>query len=53
MAVRTPRVPLTDMRDAIRRIERYTRGQTAASFARNEMVRDAVERRIEIISEVS
>ena len=53
MAVRTPRVPLTDMRDAIRRIERYTRAQTAASFAKNELVRDAVERCIEIISEAS
>jgi uncharacterized protein with HEPN domain len=51
MAVRTPRVPLTDMRDAIRRIEHYTRDQTAISFAKNELVRDAVERCIEIISE--
>jgi uncharacterized protein with HEPN domain len=41
------------MRDAIRRIERYTRDQTAATFAKNELVRDAVERCIEIISEAS
>jgi uncharacterized protein with HEPN domain len=53
MAVRTPRVPLTDMRDAIRRIDRYTKGETAASFGNNELVRDAVERCIEIISEAS
>jgi uncharacterized protein with HEPN domain len=53
MAIRTPRVPLTDIRDAIRRIERYTKGETAASFEKNELVRDAVERCIEIISEAS
>jgi uncharacterized protein with HEPN domain len=53
MAVRTPRVPLTDIRDAIRRIERYTKSETAATFEKNELVRDAVERCIEIISEAS
>ena len=53
MAARTPRVPLTDIRDAIRRIERYTKGQTSTTFRKSELVRDAVERCIEIISEAS
>jgi uncharacterized protein with HEPN domain len=50
---KTPRVPLTDIRNAIRRIERYTKGQTAASFGKNDLLRDAVERCIEIVSEAS
>jgi uncharacterized protein with HEPN domain len=53
MAAKTPLVPLTDIRDAIRRIRRYTKGKSLAGFERNELTRDAVERCIEIISEAS
>jgi uncharacterized protein with HEPN domain len=53
MAGRTALVPLTDIRDAIRRIERYTAGKSLAAFRRDELVNDAVERCLEIISEAS
>jgi len=53
MAGRSALVPLTDIRDAVRRIERYTRGKDLASFRRDELVNDAVERCLEIISEAS
>ncbi len=53
MAGRTALVPLTDIRDAIRRIERYTKGKNLALFRRDELVNDAVERCLEIISEAS
>ena len=53
MAGRTALVPLTDIRDAIRRIERYTAGKSLAAFRRDELVHDAVERCLEIISEAS
>ncbi len=53
MARKTALVPLTDIRDAIRRIERYTEGKSLASFRRDELVTDAVERCLEIISEAS
>jgi len=53
MAAKTPLVPLTDIRDAIRRIRRYTKGKSLTGFERNELTRDAVERCIEIISEAS
>jgi uncharacterized protein with HEPN domain len=53
MPPRTALVPLADMRAAIRRIERYTRGMDVRSFRRNDLVLDAVERCLEIISEAS
>lgn len=53
MAAKTALVPLTDIRDAIRRIERYTKGKNLAAFRRDELVNDAVERCLEIISEAS
>lgn len=53
MGGRTPLVVLTDVRNAIRRIERYTRGKELADFKRDVLIRDAVERCIEIVSEGS
>ena len=53
MAAKTPLVPLTDIRDAARRIRRYTKGKDLAAFMRDELARDAVERCIEIVSEAS
>ncbi len=53
MAGRTALVPLTDIRDAIRRIERYTAGKDLASFRRDDLVNGAVERCLEIVSEAS
>ena len=53
MAAKTPRAPLTDIRDAIRRIDRYTKGMSRVEFERDDLVCDAVERCIEIISEAS
>jgi len=53
MAAKNPRAALTDMRDAIGRIERYVEGMTLAEFMRDDLKRDAVERCTEIISEAS
>jgi uncharacterized protein with HEPN domain len=53
MPGKTPLVPLIDIKDAIRRINRYTKDLTLRSFARDELAQDAVERCIEIISEAS
>lgn len=53
MSRRTPLLALTDIRDAIRRIERYVVGKDARSLAHDDMARDAVERCVEIISEAS
>jgi len=50
---RNPLLALHDIRDAIRRIEHYTEGMSSKQFDKNELVRDAVERRVEIISEAS
>ena len=50
---RTPLVALTDIVDAIARIERYTAGLSRATFVDHDLERDAVERCIEIISEAS
>lgn len=44
---------MTDIRDAVRRIRRYTKGKSLAAFQRDELARDAVERCIEIVSEAS
>lgn len=53
MSVKSPRVPLVDMRDALKRIRRYTRNKTRTEFLREELLRDAVERCLEIVSEAS
>jgi len=53
MPRRTARVALIDVRDAIGRVQRYTRGKSRVEFEKDELVRDAVERCIEIISEAS
>jgi uncharacterized protein with HEPN domain len=53
MPVKSALVPLSDMRAAIRRIERYTKGKDLAAFRRDDLVVDAVERCLEIISEAS
>ena len=50
---RTPLLALTDIVDAIMRIERYTAGLTRTTFVEDDLHRDAVERCIEIISEAS
>jgi uncharacterized protein with HEPN domain len=50
---KTALAALTDIRDAVRRVRRYTRGMNFEAFQRNDLVQDAVERCIEIISEAS
>ncbi len=50
---RTPLLALTDIADAIDRIEQYTAGLSRTEFAADRLRRDAVERCIEIISEAS
>jgi len=50
---KSPKAALVDMLDAVRRIEKYTKGLDAAAFRRDDLRRDAVERCIEIISEAS
>ena len=53
MSAKKSLLALTDIRDAISRIERYTKGKDLADFRMDELVHDAVERCIEIISEAS
>jgi len=50
---RTPLLALTDIADAIDRIEHYTSGHSRAEFVADRLRRDAVERCIEIITEAS
>lgn len=50
---RTARQRLQDILDAIRRIERFTRDKSFEDFMADEMLRDAVERNVERISEAS
>lgn len=44
---------LTHMREAIERIERYTRGKTHEAFVVDDQLQDAVVRNIEIIGEAA
>jgi uncharacterized protein with HEPN domain len=44
---------LNHMRESILQIERYTSGLTELSFGEDRLIRDAVERRFQIISEAS
>lgn len=50
---RSIRQRLQDILDAIARIERFTRGKSFEDFLADAMLRDAVERNIERISETS
>ena len=53
MSKRDPRLFMTDVLDAIEKIERYTAGLTFDQFEANEMVLDAVVRNLEIIGEAT
>jgi uncharacterized protein with HEPN domain/predicted nucleotidyltransferase len=53
MPRRSPRQRLEDMADAVRAIESYTAGKGLDDYRRDPLLRDAVERRIEIVSEAS
>ena len=44
---------LSHIMQCIKKIKRYTRGQTKQKFAENELLQDAVIRNIEIIGEAS
>jgi len=46
-------VYIEDIKQAIIKIEKYTRDQTFAEFRKNELVVDAVVRNLEIIGEAS
>ena len=50
---RGPRQRLEDMIDAVRAIESYTAGKGLEDYRRDPLLRDAVERRIEIVSGAS
>jgi len=53
MSKRDPRLFMTDVLDAIEKVERYTAGLTFDQFEANEMVLDAVVRNLEIIGEAT
>ena len=53
MSKRDPRLFMTDVLDAIEKIERYTSGLTFDQFEANEMVSDAVVRNLEIVGEAT
>ena len=53
MSERDPRLFLTDMLEAIEKIERYTDGLSFDQFEANEMVLDAVARNLEIVGEAA
>ena len=53
MSKRDPRLFLTDMLEAIEKIDRYTAGLSFDQFEANEMVLDAVVRNMEIIGEAA
>jgi len=51
MSKRDPRLFITDMLEAIEKIDRYTDGLSFQQFAANDMALDAVVRNLEIIGE--
>lgn len=51
MSKRDPRLFITDMLEAIEKIDRYTDGLSVQQFAANDMALDAVVRNLEIIGE--
>jgi uncharacterized protein with HEPN domain len=53
MADKTPRLYLEHIREAIAIVERRVAGKTLDDLAADDVLRDALERRIEIISEPS
>jgi len=53
MSKRDPRLFLTDILEAIEKIERYTAGLSFDQFEANEMVLDAVVRNLEIVGEAA
>jgi len=53
MAAATPRDRVRHMLDAIAAIEGYTAGKTFDDYRREPMLRHAVERNLEIVSEAS
>jgi uncharacterized protein with HEPN domain len=53
MSKRDVRLFLTDILEAIGKVERYTAGLTFEQFEQNDMVIDAVARNLEIIGEAS
>lgn len=53
MPPRSPRQRLQDILDAILFVERYIAGRTLDDYRRDDMLRAAVERKIEIISEAT
>jgi uncharacterized protein with HEPN domain len=53
MSKRDPRLFLTDMLEAIEKIDRYTDGLSFVQFEANDMVSDAVVRNLEIIGEAA
>lgn len=53
MTRRHPRQRLEDLLDAVAAIERYTAGKTLDYYLTEQMLRDAVERNIERLSEAS
>ena len=52
-ARRSPLQRLHDLRGAIERIEAFTFGKTFEEFASDDLLRDAVERNVERLSEAS
>jgi uncharacterized protein with HEPN domain len=53
MADKTPRLYLEHIKEAMAIIERRVTGKTLADLAADDVLRDAIERRIEVISEAS
>jgi uncharacterized protein with HEPN domain len=53
MVEKTPRLYLEHIREAIAIVERRVAGRTLADLASDDVLRDAIERRIEVISEAS
>ena len=53
MPPRSPRQRLQDILDAIADIERFTAGKTFEQYVADALVRRAVERLVEIVSEAS
>jgi uncharacterized protein with HEPN domain len=53
MVEKSPRLYLEHIREAIAIVERRVSGKTLADLASDDVLRDAIERRIEVISEAS
>ncbi len=49
--MRDSQVYINDIKDALKRIEEYTKGMTFATFEKNQMLVDAVIRNLAIIGE--